>query len=218
MKQAALKKRIPETKAPPAEASAPPPARPPLGLPHGSVRALLAMMIVAVVVVDGARGRAIEALWTETLMIVMAHYFTSRRLLNLPPEVMRRLEEAGHIQPESHPLYLPRYTIRAIFILTFIGLGVYLYREARLTDVNAVSILGVVFAYLLGVVAHDLLKWWTKGRQSRGLLWWEDFKAIAVLAVLAYVAAMYLLDRNNMVPAPLRRATLGMVLFYFGSR
>src|SRR5262249_36360605 len=56
-----------------------PERRPPLGLPNGSVRALLTLLIVAVVFVQVARGHQIEALWTETLMIALAHYFTSRR-------------------------------------------------------------------------------------------------------------------------------------------
>jgi hypothetical protein len=66
--------------------------RPPLGLPSGSVRALLTLLIVAVVVVQVVRGREVEPLWTETLMIALAHYFTSRRFINLAPDVMRRLE------------------------------------------------------------------------------------------------------------------------------
>jgi hypothetical protein len=52
--------------------------RPPLGLPSGSIRAALALLIAAVVVVQMARGQEVELLWTETLMIVLAHYFGSR--------------------------------------------------------------------------------------------------------------------------------------------
>jgi hypothetical protein len=55
--------------------------RPPLGLPSGSVRALLTFLIVAVVLVQLARGRDVETLWTETMMIALAHYFTSRLLV-----------------------------------------------------------------------------------------------------------------------------------------
>jgi len=192
--------------------------RPPLGLPSGSVRALLTLLIVAVVMVQVARGREVEPLWTETLMIALAHYFTSRRFINLAPDVIRHLEAEGHVETEAHPLYLPRHSIRAILILAFIGLAVYLYRENQLFQLQALSILGVVFAYLLGIVARGLLAWWTKGRQTRTVRGWEDMKAVVVLLVLLFTAGAYLLDRADLVPRQLRNTTLGLVLFYFGSR
>src|SRR5437016_928678 len=101
--------------------------RPPLGLPNGSVRALLTLLVVAVVITQVCRRREIEPLWTETLMIALAHYFTSRRFIHLAPDVIRRLEVEGHVEVESNPLYLPRHSIRAIILLAFAGLAIYAY-------------------------------------------------------------------------------------------
>ena len=162
---------------------------PPLGLPRGSVRALLTLLIVAVVIVQLARGHEVELLWTETLMIALAHYFTSRRFIRLSPEVIRRLTEEGQIEAEPRPLYLPQYSIRLILVVAFIGLAVYLYRQDRLFQSQAMSILGVVFAYLLGIVARM--------RSVRG---WEDLKAAVVLMVLLATAVPCLLDRGELVP------------------
>ena len=106
--------------------------RPPLGLPNGSVRALLTLLVVAVVIVEVIRRHEVEPLWTETLMIVLAHYFSSRRFITLSPELVRRLEGEGKIEVESNPLYLPRHSIRAIIVLAFVGLAIYLYREHEL--------------------------------------------------------------------------------------
>jgi hypothetical protein len=187
--------------------SAPATIRPPLGLPSGSVRALLTLLIVAVVLAQLARGREVDVLWTETLMIALAHYFASRRFIKLPPDVIRRLTEEGHLETEARPLYLPRYTIRAILIFAFVGVAVYLYEQHRLFQSQSLSILGVVFAYLLGIVAR-----------IRTFRAWEDLKAVVVLLVLACTAGAYLLDRGELVPHLIRNMTLGMVLFYFGSR
>lgn len=181
--------------------------RPPLGLPSGSVRALLTLLIVAVVVVQLVRGQQVEMLWNETLMIALAHYFTSRRFLKLPPEVIRQLRDQGYVEAEVHPLHLPHHSIRAILILTFVGLAVYLYRQDRLFESQALSLLGVVFAYVLGM----LLRLKPNRR-------WEDLKAATVLLVLLLTAGAYFLDRNDMVPHAVRNATLALVLFYFGSR
>jgi hypothetical protein len=181
--------------------------RPPLGLPHGSIRALLTLLIVAVVIAELARGREVEVLWTETLMIALAHYFASRRFIKLPPAVIRRLTEEGHLETEARPLYLPRYSIRAVLILAFLGVAIYLYRQDRLFQSQSLSILGVVFAYLLGIVAR-----------IRTFRAWENLKAVVVLMVLAATAGAYLLDRGDLVPHLMRNITLGLVLFYFGSR
>ena len=178
-----------------------------MGLPRGSVRALLTLLIVAVVIVQLARGHEVELLWTETLMIALAHYFTSRRFIRLSPEVIRRLTEEGQIEAEPRPLYLPRFSIRIILVLAFVGLAVYLYRQDRLFQSQAMSILGVVFAYLLGIVGRL--------RSAKG---WEDFKAVIVLLVLLCTAIPCLMDRGDVVPHQLRDITLGLVLFYFGLR
>jgi len=193
-------------------------SRPPLGLPSGSVRALLTLLIVAVVLVQVARGKEVEPLWTETLMIALAHYFTSRRFIRLAPDAIRRMEAEGQVEAESHPLYLPRRTIRAVLMLTFLGFAIYLYRQNQLFEPAALSLLGVVFAYLLGIVARGVLNWWTKGRRTGTVEWWEDLKAAVVLIVLVSTATAYLMDRSDLVPHQLRNATLGLVLFYFGSR
>lgn len=197
-----------ESDHPPGEKPWQPPrkSRPPLGLPSGSIRALLTLQIVAVVVVQILRGQDVELLWTETLMIALAHYFTSRRLLNLSPDVLRRLAAEGQIDPESNPLFLPRHSIRALVIMAFVGVTFYLFQNQLLWESPALPLLGVVFAYLLGIVARA---------KFRGA---EDLKAVVVLAVLGYAAVAYLAGFPRWVPDPLRNATLAMVLFYFGSR
>ncbi len=164
-------------------------------------------MIVAVVIAQMVRGEKIELLWTETLMIAMAHYFASRRFIRLPPEVIKRLVDEGYIELEARPLHLPSHSIRLVLIVAFTAVGVYLYREGRLWEPQSLSILGVVFAYLLGV--------FLRVRTIRG---WEDAKAFVVLAVLIVTSAAYLLGWGPSVPQPLQAVTLGLVLFYFGSR
>lgn len=193
-------------------------ARPPLGLPVGSVRALLTLPIVAVVIVQVGRNRELEPLWIETLMITLAHYFTSRRFINLPGDVIRRLEADGHIESEGNPLFLPRYSIRAAIVLAFGGLAVYAYQQGRLFDLRTLSILGVVSAYLLGILVRAIKRWWFQGNTPRTIAGWEDLKAAVVLVVLLVTAGAYLWDRPDLVPSQLRNLTLGLVLFYFGSR
>lgn len=196
-----------------------PVARPPLGLPTGSVRAVLALLIVAVVIVETIRGHGVDELWSETLLIALAHYFTSRRFVGLSPAVLRRLEEEGHLPRESNPLFLPRHSIRALIVLAFAGLAYYVFemRGVRsLADVPPVLI--TVSAYLLGVLAGSIWAWRKRHSAAEPSRLWEDLKALAVILVMLAVSIPYFLDHREPLQPQVRNAALAFVLFYFGSR
>lgn len=193
-------------------------ARPPLGLPTGSVRAILTLQILAVVIREVALGRQVAVIWTETLVIALAHYFTSRRFVTLPWDVLRRLQAEGYIPKESNPLGLPRHSIRAIIMLSIGGLGAYLYREHRLLEPQVITIFGTVLCYLLGVFINGVTSWWTKDRKTRLTHFWEDMKAVVVVVTVSATASLYFLNGPDMVPEWLQTMTVGLVLFYFGSR
>src|ERR1700735_2527269 len=67
--------------APPTKGAQSAKKRPPLGMPPGSVRALLCLMIVAFLVIQTARGVRVDVVWSEALMIMLAHYFPTRRFV-----------------------------------------------------------------------------------------------------------------------------------------
>ena len=191
---------------------------PPLGLPVGSVRALLTLTIVAVVVSKLAQKSDLDILWIETLLIALAHYFTSRRFVALPPEVIKRLEQEGVIDKEQHPLFLPRHSIRTLILAAFAGLAAYLYREQRLTEPRVLSLLGIVAAYVLGALVRGISGWIGRWRSRRPSRLWGDAKAVVVLSAIALVAVPEFLNSANLLPPEVHKVALGLVLFYFGSR
>ena len=191
---------------------------PPLGLPTGSVRALLTLIVVAVVVTKMVFHRTLDFIWIETLLIALAHYFTSRRFVTLSPEVLRRLEDDGAIDRERHPLYLPKNTIRFLIIAAFVGLGVHLYREGRLFEEQTIALLSMVFAYLLGAIVGGISNWFSRRRSQPASGTWGDLKALVVLAAILLIAIVELLDQGPMLHPLVERIALGLTLFYFGSR
>ena len=191
---------------------------PPLGLPTGSVRALLTLIVVAVVVARTAFGRSPDPLWIETLLIALAHYFTSRRFVSLTPAVLQRLEQEGVLEKERHPLYLPKNSIRTIVVGAFVGLGIYLYREPRLVTPEAVALLSMVFAYLLGAIVRSITGWFAKRRSQPITGVWGDIKALIVLGAIVIAAVPALFDVGMQLPPLVDRIALGLTLFYFGSR
>lgn len=195
-----------------------PALRPPLGLPTGSVRAILALVIVAVVVVETIRGHSVDELWSETLLIALAHYFTSRRFVGLSSDVLKRLEAEGHLPQESNPLFLPRHSIRALIVLAFAGLAYYEFGVQHVRTFSQVPpVLLTVGSYLLGTIAR-LVMGRRKKPAGEPLRLWEDLKALAVILVLLGVALPYFLDMRDAVTPQVKSVALALVLFYFGSR
>jgi hypothetical protein len=158
-------------------------------------------------------------LWIETLLISLAHYFTSRRFVDLPDEVRRQLEEDGTIDRERHPLFLPKHTIRIVIIGAFAWLTYYLYQQNRLSDQHALSLLGVVAAFLLGAFVRKISRWWNRHRTSRGMVGtWGDIKAVVVILALLLVAIPEFFGQAQIVNPSVQRVSLGLMLFYIGSR
>jgi hypothetical protein len=178
----------------------------------------LTLLIVLVVCTELLRGRRPDPLWTETLLIALAHYFTSRRFVNLPPEVLHRLEREGLLPHEPQPLFLPRMTIRLLIVAAFATVGVLMFRSGRLLEDPVAGTLGLVGAYLLGVIGGGIARWWSRGNPTRVGRAWGDLKATAALVAVPLTAAAYLFDHPAWLPASFRDLALGLALFYFGSR
>lgn len=191
---------------------------PPLGLPVGSVRALLTLIVVGVVAAGLARGREVNVLWIETLLIALAHYYTSRRFVALPPDVKKRLENEGVLDKEQNPLFLPKHSIRFIILGTFVGLGVYLNQEGRLFEPQAVALLGTLAAYATGLMFRGLLSWVNSKRSKPRSGYWGDIRALLVLLLLAVDALFELYGSSDVLPREFHQVAMGLMLFYFGSR
>ncbi|RLS40790.1 MAG: hypothetical protein DWH82_02185 [Planctomycetota bacterium] len=198
----------------------------PLGLPRGSVRALLSLMVLGMVVLDVLRvdpeegtpaRESVQILWSECLVIVLAGYFTSRRFVQLPKDVARRLEEEG-VLPVDKPLGLPRFTMRVLLMLTFGALAVQLYRQDRLLDTKSAQILGLALAFLVGAITAPIIGFFTRGKTGSGFQWWENLKAATVLGIVAACMVVNLALGLDHMPVWVSSITIWLVLFYFGSR
>jgi len=223
------------------EPTPPPPTPPPpglietdwrklhaLGLPGGSVRALLAVMIFAGIWVWlCVRPQQEVPPYLEDLMfIILGHYFASRAAADTGPE------------PGPPPLYLPRGTIRLVLVGGFCVVGIALARRHQVwvadpaggvrLNPGAVALI-LVAGFLIGVLLSRVRQWWvTRGRRFPRIV--EDVRAIISLA--AAVALLLIVFGLWSPPAhgPLLRVQhffskyhaedvlAAVVGFYFGSR
>ena len=198
----------------------PPQIRKTLGLPPGSIRALLTLMTVGFIVVQTARGRSVGLLWSESLMIVLAHYFAQRRFVPLSPAVREHLKAADLLDDDPNPLHLPKHSLRTLIVLSFVGLAVYLFRAGRMWDPAAVPIFLSVGSYFLGIGFGAVVSWWNKGRPSGRASSLEDTKAIVTLAAMTLAIAVQMCGWQERIPYAdkIEPLPLALMLFYFGSR
>ena len=191
---------------------------PPLGLPTGSVRALLTLTVVGVVIHSVVRQHSLDIIWTETLLIALAWYFTSRRFVALPPAVIERLQNEGVIEQESSPLFLPRHSIRFLLTASFTGLGIWLYQQGRIFNAREFTLLLLVYSFVLGAILRNIAGWFYSRKLKRRSSGWGHIKAATVLLVVGFAAFAELMPDRGPIPVEFDRIALAMMLFYFGSR
>ena len=191
-----------------------------LGLPPGSIRALLTLMTVGFIVAQTARGIEVKLLWFESLMIVLAHYFAHRRFVPLSPEMLEHLKAESLIEDDVNPLHLPKHSLRTLIVLSFVGLAVYLACKHRLFDPVAVPVFVTVGSYFLGIGFGAIGEWWMKGRPIKGASWFDDVRALVTVLAITLTIVVQVFGWQDRIPygAKLEVLPLALMLFYFGSR
>ncbi len=191
----------------------------PLGMPAGSVRALLALSIVLLAAQQLMFANGVGLLMSETLMIVLAHYFASRRMVKLSPKTEAELQKQGLIEQEERPLWLPRGAVRTMILVVFaLTLGA-LLMQGRLFDGAVVGTSAILAAYLGGVLWR-----WIRGGRAREqaprarLRWLRHLQALAVLLASAVLLLFGLSGVLASLPVWLESVLLALILFYFGAR
>lgn len=184
-----------------------------LGLPSGSVRALIALGVVGTVcgLLMTAPQRPLPEHLESLLFVVLGHYFAARG--------------QGKRDPYGGPapLYLPSGSVRLVLVAGLLAVGVMVLRQGDVQALRGLFTLVLVFGFLLGMLLTRIATWWRK-RRPRPSRWFEDLRALIGLVAVGAVAvqAFY-----GVLPGPaevgfgsigLEQALAGVVGFYFGSR
>lgn len=197
-----------------------------LGLPAGSIRALLAILVFGAVwaLLLLQPAAEIPDYLRDLLFIIMGHYFAARRRVAESPE------------PGPAPLYLPRGSVRFLLVAGSIAVAAVLYRRGVLTAIDqnpGVVTLLLVGGFLLGVAMSAATSWWRdRGHRTPRLV--EDIRALISLTaagLLLFLVANHLrplvspTQIDQLIPPGIHLGHLGpehllaaIVGFYFGSR
>ena len=127
----------------------------PLGLPQGSVRAVLLLSLAATAILHLRRDDAIQSWLLAALVVAAASYFSARSATNAA-----RRGPDGEMPKQGHPLGLPAGWIRTLFLLA-VGYGAWFWLsgddQPELGRADA-RLAWVLLAFVVGVVSRFLLK------------------------------------------------------------
>ena len=205
------------------------PRRHALGLPAGSVRALLALGVLGlmwalVLRYDNVgtptqdRKLPLPFIYMQFQMVLMiAHFFSAHG------------KTIGSVVSQRSPLGLPRGSVRFLLLLGYSALAAYLYHTQPDFEFPAkgpfILLMGLlVGGYILGHVISGLVRIFGRGRVPD---WFQDFEAWVALIALFGMGIMLIVflfinpsvSEQYKLDMPTTQACLaGVVGFYFGAR
>jgi hypothetical protein len=204
----------------------PAPVRQPLGLPAGSVRAVLAFMVLGLIWALMFMQKEVPLYLQYLMFMILGHYYAVRRQSAAPVEAR-----------EPEPLYLPRGVIRTFIFLGFVGVFASIYYNHRdnldelLEEMKADRLrnkylpLLLVAAFFVGLLAARVVSLLGNRPTVRARM--QDIQAwlslIAVVLLAAEVVIQLVInptvseDRRISLPH-LENALAAIVGFYFGAR
>jgi H+/gluconate symporter-like permease len=137
----------------------------PLGMPRGTVRALMTVMLVAFPLGYIIRGVAIPGLIINIIFVVVAFYFEARRsehekLKQIVDEIKASDLVVTDVRKPKKPLYLPKYSVRfllvAILVITQILIIV---QNVSFEITNTLAdVLIIIILFIIGASFRSVLK------------------------------------------------------------
>ena len=199
-----------------------------LGLPAGSIRAILALgvlgylwLLVLSPAKDGgsllAGAQASRAfIYLQVLMVlILAHFFTAHG------------KTIGGAVSDRSPLGMPRGSVRFFLLAAYLGLAYYMYHqklEFQISETGPVflDLAILVSAFIFGHVSTGMVR----GISGNLPAWYQDIQAwfalIALLTlgviVLIRLINNHVLYENQIDPEVVEMTLAGFVGFYFGAR
>jgi hypothetical protein len=198
------------------------PTRHPLGLPAGSVRAMMALgvlgMLWAIVLATKEGHLPLFFVYLLYLLIlILAHYFAAHGV------------SIAKIPGERSPLGLPRGSIRFLLLAGTIGLAAwFIYHHGVYTDPQEIPSFVMPFilvsAFIAGWFLTAIVRTLSGGQLP---FWFQDVQAwFAIVGMLGLLAEMVVLifinpsvgEELKIDPTRLEWGLTAVIGFYFGAR
>ena len=97
----------------------------PLGMPRGTVRAFITLLVITFPLIYVINGEQIPRLIVNAIFVLVAFYFQSRKeksekIKHIIKEIKNPEKYEEEKKREKKPLYLPKYTVRSSLLITLV--------------------------------------------------------------------------------------------------
>jgi len=186
----------------------------PLGLPQGSVRAILALVLCGSLWYQVVKDLAVTPILLESSLLVVAFYFGVRSTAPASAPVIPTAV------PVKHPLRLPRGSVRGILLFGFFAVIAFLWLKGRPLEQEFVLILQVLASYLIGFAIASVIERRQRlgKRPSTVVAVFRNLNAVWAIGLTVYMCGVLLLGWRDFYPQLTGNALAWIVAYYFGSR
>ena len=131
----------------------------PLGMPRGTVRAFITLLVITFPLIYIINGEQIPRLIVNAIFVLVAFYFQSRKektekIKHIIKEIKNPEKYEEEKKKEKKPLYLPKYTVRSLLLITLIAITFlnFLGPEVQFetTTNTLVDLLAIVVLFMVG--------------------------------------------------------------------
>ncbi len=129
----------------------------PLGMPRGTVRALITLMVVSFPFTYIFFNAQIPSEVVNTIFILVAFYFEARKGEDTILKIIEEIKNPEKISEEKRltkkPLYLPRYTVRIslmILLIVFYLIDIFIQNISLELTNTLIDILVIAILYFIG--------------------------------------------------------------------
>jgi len=186
----------------------------PLGLPRGSVRAMIMILLSISSWFMMLDGRRVPDYLLNLLIVVVGYYFAIRTTF-FGVTSLDVGKKGERIEVEQEPLYLPRGFIRVFIVLGFTICALYLAAEMGYHDMRYKEFFFILLGLVLGFVVQKA----TLGyREESWFLRVGHLKALIVLGLSVVYFLMVVTENLREVDVWIIRLIITYIGFYFSSR
>ena len=182
------------------------PVTPPLGLPPGSVRALLMIMLTMTVWYLVVLERIVPEYLADTAFLAIVFYFGERSV------------SEGTSTTRRQPLFMPRGVVRGAVVVGFFIIYAYQWLSGRQIPPFLTSIVDILAGYTAGVAVSLAIRASSRNAKPGILSAFGHARALFTLLGVGILCAIAITGRDAMVPPVFLTILDLMVAFYFGSR
>jgi hypothetical protein len=143
----------------------------PLGMPRGTVRAIITLMVVSFPFTYIIANSQIPSEIVNTIFILVAFYFEARKGEDSRLKIIEGVKDTDEVSEEKRrtkkPLYLPKYSVRIllmILLIVFYLIDVFVQPISLELTNTLIDILVIAVLYFIGTFFRALVKIFQKNK------------------------------------------------------